>query len=99
MAEPSTSHGAEDIEEPGSPGPNLAALAAQPEKLLDELIPEELDWRGLVRSYPVPALLVAAAGGFFLGSRKGEAIVAALGAFVSEQVSHQVNQALGGDLL
>jgi hypothetical protein len=52
------------------------------DEFLDELVPPELDWRRLVRRYPIPALLVAAATGYWLGrSRRGVAVAeAAVGA-------------------
>jgi hypothetical protein len=52
------------------------------DEFLDELIPPDLDWRRLVRRYPIPALLVAGAAGYWLGrSRRGLAVAeAAVGA-------------------
>lgn len=48
------------------------------DEILDELIPETVDWRRLVRTYPVPALLVAATGGFLLGRARGAGMLGAL---------------------
>jgi hypothetical protein len=64
------------------------------EELIDELVPEGLEWERLVVRYPIPALLVAAAGGFFIGRRHGREIVSALSAFVSSELSRNVNQLL-----
>jgi len=48
------------------------------DEFLDELMPPELEWSRVVRRHPIPALLVAAAAGYFLGrSRRGEAIAEA----------------------
>lgn len=58
--------------------------------VLDELIPERLDWRDLVVRYPLPALLVAALGGYWLGSRRGKDLTAAAAAFAEERVDEQV---------
>lgn len=58
--------------------------------VLDELIPERLDWRDLVVRYPVPALLVAALGGYWLGSRRGQDLTAAATAFAEQRVDEQV---------
>lgn len=60
------------------------------EEILDEILPEDLEWERLVRTYPVPALAVAAAGGFYLGLRHGPVIVAALSSFLAAEVSRHV---------
>jgi hypothetical protein len=64
------------------------------EGLIDDLVPEGLEWERLVVRYPIPAMLVAAAGGFFIGRRHGREIVAALSAFVSSELSRNVTQML-----
>lgn len=49
------------------------------DELLDDLMPPELDWRGVVRRHPIPAVLVVAAAGYWLGrSRRSQALVDAL---------------------
>jgi len=40
------------------------------EELVDELVPEGLEWERMVVRYPIPALLVAAVGGFLLMRRE-----------------------------
>jgi hypothetical protein len=65
------------------------------EGILDELLPEELEWERLVRSYPVPALALAAAGGFYLGLRHGSEILSALSGFLAAEVSRNVGELLG----
>lgn len=57
------------------------------DELLDELFPETLDWRRLVRTYPIPALLVSAVGGYVLGRTRGIAVLGALGGVASTMVS------------
>lgn len=59
------------------------------EEVIDDLLPERLDWRRLVRTYPVPALLVAAAGGYLLGRRHGPAVLSALPALAMSQVTRR----------
>lgn len=66
------------------------------DEIVDDLMPVDLDWRRLVRSYPLPALAVAAAGGFVLGRRHGLALLASLGTYVSEELTANVESLLGG---
>jgi hypothetical protein len=46
-------------------------------RLIDQVLPEELDWVELVRTYPIPALAVAAIAGFFIGRIHGERLIEA----------------------
>jgi hypothetical protein len=49
------------------------------DRFLDELMPPELEWRRVVRRHPIPALLVAAGVGYWLGrSRRGAALTEAV---------------------
>lgn len=66
-----------------------------PEAILDELLPEELEWERLVRAYPVPALALAAIGGFYLGLRHGAEILTAVSGFVASEVSRNVSELIG----
>jgi len=66
------------------------------DELIDDLLPPEFDWRGVVRRHPVPALLVALAGGYWLGRTKGREIVGALSDLASAEISDRVG-ALAGD--
>jgi hypothetical protein len=77
---------------------NSAHRPSTIDDLLDEVLPEELEWDRMVRSYPLPALAVAAVGGFLLGLSHGPAIVAAVTGYVSAQVTRNVSQVLGHDL-
>jgi hypothetical protein len=65
------------------------------EEILDEILPEDLEWERLVRSYPVPAIALAAAGGFYLGLRHGPTILAALSSYLVAEVSRNVGEVLG----
>lgn len=67
------------------------------DELIDDLLPPELDWRRLVRRYPVPALLVAAVGGYLLGRSRGPAIVEAVAELATAQISERVGAFAGED--
>ncbi|KAB2962486.1 MAG: hypothetical protein F9K18_09750 [Thermoanaerobaculia bacterium] len=69
------------------------------DELLDDLMPPEVDWRGVVRRHPIPALLVAAAAGYWLGSsRKSRALVEALtGAVAAGVVTRVAGLELDGE--
>ena len=75
------------------PAPSLA------DKVIDDLLPERLDWQRLVRNYPLPALAIAALGGYWLGRHRGKVVVTALSAFAATAVSEQVNEMLGDEVL
>lgn len=57
------------------------------DRLLDAIVPEELDWEPMVRSYPIAALGVAAAGGFYLGFAHGAKILGAAAAMASTRAT------------
>jgi hypothetical protein len=69
------------------------------DQLVDDLLPDEIDWRRLVTQYPVASLAAAGVGGYLLGRVRGGPIVAALAGFASETVSRNVNSLLGEDVL
>ncbi len=64
------------------------------DELIDEIVPEGLDWERLVVNYPLPVLALAALGGFFLGRRHGSEILAALSSFVAVRVAENFQQNL-----
>ncbi len=65
------------------------------EDILDELLPEELDWERLVRTYPIPAIALAAVGGFMVALRHGPMILGAVSGFLADEVSRNVADLLG----
>lgn len=73
----------------------MRAVGSGVEEILDEILPESLEWERLVRTYPVPALALAAAGGFYLGLRHGPAIVAAVSSYMAAEVSRNVGEMIG----
>jgi len=73
--------------------------ASLADELIDQLIPDRVDWRRLVRDHPWPAVGLAAVGGYFLGRTRGRAVIAALSAFAAGAVADGVNEALGEEIL
>lgn len=65
------------------------------EEILDELLPGELEWERLVRAYPVPAMALAAIGGFVIGLRHGPEILSAVSGFLAAEVSRNVSDLIG----
>lgn len=68
------------------------------DRVVDEVIPEGVEWERLVRGYPLPSLTLAAAGGFWLAVRHGQAVLAAVGAFASRQAAEGMREALGEEV-
>ena len=60
------------------------------DELIDELLPESLDWRHLVTRYPHAAVAVAAAAGFWIGRTRGSLVMAALTSYVAAQFGEAV---------
>ena len=69
------------------------------DELLDDLLPAELEWRRMVRSYPLPALAVAALGGYLLGRSRGPAILAALSTFVVAEMVAGLSEVTGQEVV
>ena len=65
--------------------------------VIDDLMPEEFDWRAMVSSYPVPALAISVVCGYMLGRRHGSAILEAVGDFASSEVDRNISSVLGRD--
>ena len=60
------------------------------DELIDELLPESLDWRHLVQRYPQAAVVAAAAVGFWIGRTKGSLVMAAVTSYVAAQFGEAV---------
>ena len=73
------------------------AKSSMADQVLDDLLPDNLDWRTLVCSYPFAALVISGLGGFFLGSRHGSAILDAVSSFATREVDRNVSSFLGRD--
>ena len=65
------------------------------DEILDELLPESLDWRQLVDNYPRACLAAAAAAGFLFGRRYGGTVVTAVGSYLAAQVGESMADILG----
>ena len=81
-----------DESRPGTaPRQRTAEMADQ---LVDELLPEDLDWRRLVRTYPFPVVALAVGVGFILGRHRGQILLTALGGFAVHQATRNFSKAL-----
>lgn len=78
---------------------DLASSEPGAEAMAGDTASSEIDWLALVRSYPVPALLLAAVGGFVLGRRRGPEILGAVSDFAAEEVARNLNSLLGEELI
>ena len=61
------------------------------QRFLDELLPAEMDWEDVVRTYPLTSVTLAAVAGFLVGSRRGRAIVGAVAETVVDRVTGTVH--------
>ena len=71
------------------------AFPARPsvaDRWVDDLLPEELDWRDLVTRYPLVSIGVVALGGFLVGWSQGDRIVTTLSEVASERVNEAVDR-------
>ncbi len=66
--------------------------------LLDKVIPDEIDWRQLVRQHPLLCIGVAGLVGFLLGRSRGAAIVAGASAAVTNAVMRQLSDVFDGEV-
>jgi hypothetical protein len=64
------------------------------ERMLDQALPEELDWQQKVQSYPLTALLVATGLGFALGRSRGAGLFSALTGFAADRLTATISNAL-----
>lgn len=76
-----------------------AASTSLADEILDEILPEEIEWRQLVWSYPKSSLALAALGGFLLGRTRGPRLLRAAGDYVNETVTEGVNEFVGRRVL
>ena len=81
---------------PADAGAVTTSLA---DEILDEILPEEVDWRQLVWSYPKSTLALAAIGGYLLGRSRGTRLFAAATQYVGDSVTDGVNEFFGSKVL
>lgn len=67
------------------------------ERVLDQILPEDLDWEDKVLSYPKTALIVAAGLGFALGKRHGLRLTSVAGSFAANRVANTISDVLERD--
>jgi hypothetical protein len=65
---------------------------------LDKVIPDEIDWRDLVRRHPLISVGIAGGLGFLLGRAKGAAIVAGISAGLTGAVMRQLSDVFEGEV-
>jgi hypothetical protein len=70
-------------------------IGAMAEDFLDDLLPEDLDWRRLVHNYPKTALAAACLGGFLVGRSHGRALVVAAKGLAVAELTRVAEEAVG----
>lgn len=65
------------------------------DSVVDELLGDDVDWQHLVRTYPAASLLVAFAGGCWLGLRHGPAVFSAVTGYLTSEATRRVQELLG----
>lgn len=73
------------------------ADASFADEIVDELMPEELDWQRLVRTYPLASASLAAAAGAWLGYKKGFSVASAVTAFAGSRLADLMTDSLRND--
>ena len=68
------------------------------EQVLDELLPEDLDWEDVVRTYPLVCLGVAGVAGYLLGRRSGRALVVAATDSAVSRMQSVASELIGADV-
>ena len=69
------------------------------DEIIDELVPDEVDWRAVVTSYPKLSVSLVALAGFWLGRTRGRAIVAGVTGMAADAVNEGINEFFGRDVV
>ena len=85
-------------EEPTTAEEQAARHRLDADYLLDKVIPNEIDWRDLVRRHPFLAVGVAAGLGFALGRGRGAAIVAGASTAITAAAMRQLSDVFEGEV-
>ncbi len=68
------------------------------DSVVDELVPDQVDWQHWVRRYPFAALSVAAICGYLLGRGRGEELVDSVTRQAADSFSQSVHQLIDSGL-
>lgn len=82
---------------PGEDRARAEAAGEGAEAVVDEILPAEVDWRTLVRRYPVITLGLATLGGFLLGRSHGREIVRGVSGYAAGEVERNLRAVLGDE--
>lgn len=74
-----------------------SAGGLDPDHLIDQLIPDAIDWRELVGSNPMLAVGGLGLLGFFIGRTKGAALMSGAAAAVSATMTRQLADVFDGE--
>lgn len=69
---------------------DTAPTRSRADELVDQIVPDELDWKYLVTTYPRAAVAAAFVGGVVLGRTQGLSLAAALSGYVVGEVTRNV---------
>ena len=86
------------VADPDSNGEAVASTGSAADRIVDEILPDGLDWRHLVRSYPLPAVAVAALGGFLIGRKHGTFLWSSAASFAVREVSSNISSLFDAQL-
>lgn len=75
-------------------------LSSHPERspadrLIDDVVPETVDWEAIVRRHPLPSLAVAALVGYLVGRTHGPDIATAVADGASRRIEAGVDRFIG----
>ena len=82
-----------------TPAPVAGRPPSLADEILDEILPEEIDWRQFVWSYPKSTLALAALGGYLLGRTRGRRLLSAASEYVGDSVTEGFNEFFGRKVL
>ena len=66
------------------------------DQVLDDILPDNFDWRGMVVEYPLTAMALSVAGGFWLGRNHGLEVLSGLKGYAMNEVSRNFSNFMDG---